>query len=72
MCFSVISELNPDKLHGDLANAAARQRFRSDGKRRPVAHDACVRTEIELDASPRPSPNGAISWTNNNQAKAGV
>ena len=34
------SALNPDKMHGDLAHAALRQRFRSDGKRRPLAHDA--------------------------------
>ena len=29
MCFSMISALNPDKMYGDLAHAAARQRFRS-------------------------------------------
>jgi hypothetical protein len=48
------SALNPDKMHGDLAHAAARQRFRSDGKRRPMAHDARSRTSRRVRDAVRP------------------
>ena len=54
MCFSMIFALNPDKMHGDLAHAAARQRFRSDGKRRPMAHDARSRTSCRVRDAVRP------------------
>src|SRR4029077_8022446 len=69
MCFSMISALNPDKMHGDLAHAAARQRFRSDGKRRRMAHDARSRTSRRVRDTVR--PDGTCRSENGDRRGAG-